>query len=348
MRIAVLLGGTSAERDVSLVTGQAVGSALAERGHDVLLVDTAVGEEALPPTGEAEVGATPPSIRGESGAAVRAVAGEAVRQADVVFVALHGGTGEDGTVQGLLELAGKRYTGSDVRASAIAMDKRVSKLLFREVAVPTPDWRVIAADAVATESVSRGCAPSFPEDLTPSEAGRAVEELGGCPVVVKPNDQGSTVGLTIVRDPDDIAPAVELAGSYSQHVLIEPYVEGREMTVAVLGAEALPVVEIAPKSGFYDYRSKYTVGATVYTCPAEIDDGLAAALKEAGMRAFHALGCRGYARVDFRVGAGGEVACLEVNTVPGMTETSLVPMAARAAGLDFGELVDRIVSLALK
>ncbi len=348
MKIVVLLGGTSAERDVSLVSGRAIGAALETRGHDVLLVDPAVGPAAIEPSVEATIGRRPPEMRAESGAALRAVSGDAVRRADVVFVALHGGTGEDGTVQGLLELAGKRYTGSGVRASAIAMDKRVSKLLFHAAGVPTPDWLVVSTTAGPKRDGSRGVAPSLPRDVTRGEAARMVADLGGYPVVVKPNDQGSTVGLSIVRDEDGLASAVELAASFSPHVLVERFIEGREMTVAVLGDEALPVVEIAPKSGFYDYESKYTPGATVYTCPADIGTGVATDLKEAAFRAFHALGCRGFARVDFRLSPDGEPSCLEVNTVPGMTETSLVPMAARAAGIEFDELVDRIVSLALK
>ncbi|MBD3366998.1 MAG: D-alanine--D-alanine ligase, partial [Candidatus Eisenbacteria bacterium] len=246
MRIAVLMGGTSTERDVSLVTAHAVGAALTGRGHRVLLVDTAKGGEAVEPSGDGpSVSTTPPESLREEGAALLAVAGSAVREADVVFVALHGGTGEDGTIQGLLELAGKRYTGSGVRASALAMDKHVSKLLFRDAGVATPDWRVVSSQD----------GPFKPDEPGADRARRALADLGGCPVVVKPNDQGSTVGLTIVRDPDDYLSAVALAGSFSDRVLVEPYVEGREMTVAVLGDEALPVVEIAPESGFYDYES---------------------------------------------------------------------------------------------
>jgi len=344
MKIAVLLGGTSSERDVSLVTGEAVGAALTSRGHDVLLVDPAAGGQGRSPSGAtAAVGSAPPAVADETGAALQAVAGDAVRGADVVFVALHGGTGEDGTVQGLLESAGKAYTGSGVRASALAMDKRVSKILLRESDVRTPPWRVVARD-----DAKFGGTPALEADIPESESARAAEELGGCPVVVKPNDQGSTVGLTIVGAVRDMRAAVRLAHEYSSHALVEPYVEGREMTVAVLDGEALPIVEIAPRSGFYDYESKYTVGRTVYTCPARVGETVEAAMKTAALRAFHALGCRGYARVDFRLTPAGEPVCLEANTVPGMTETSLVPMAARAAGLDFGDLVEKIVSLALK
>ena len=190
MKVAILYGGTSAERDVSLVSGRAIGLALADRGHDVLLVDPAAGDVAVEP-GDIEVaesvGSEPPPIRAETGSAVTAVAGDAVRAADVVFIALHGGSGEDGTIQGLLELAGKPYTGSGVLASALAMDKRVSKLVFRDVGVPTPDWAVLTL-AHDLSPDSRGGSPLFPGDLPLDRAADAVRGLGGYPVVVKPND----------------------------------------------------------------------------------------------------------------------------------------------------------------
>jgi D-alanine-D-alanine ligase len=349
MKIAVLYGGTSAERDVSLVTGRAVGEALSERGHEVLLVDPARGDA---PVGAAEaqaaagIGSEPPPILHESGSAVTAVGGEAVTRADVVFVALHGGAGEDGTIQGLLDLSGKTYTGSGVLASALAMDKRASKVIFSDVGVSTPDWRVVTFEyGLAPEA--RGGSPRFPTDFRPEEASKAVRELGGLPVVVKPNDQGSTVGLTIVEGEDRLEPAVALAGEYSRHVLLEAFVPGRELTVAVLGGEALPVVEIIPRKGIYDYESKYTKGMTEYVCPADLPPGVGDELSASALRAFAALGCSGFARVDYRLTSGGDVRCLEVNTVPGMTEVSLVPMAAAAAGIGFGDLCERIVAIAL-
>jgi D-alanine-D-alanine ligase len=351
LKIAVLYGGTSAERDVSLVSGRAVGLALAERGHEVLLVDPAEGDR---PVGAREaaaaaaiVGSDPPAVRHETGSALRAVQGEAVQVADVVFIMLHGGTGEDGTIQGLLELAGKRYTGSGVLSSALAMDKRASKVALREAFVPTPAWRVVTFEKEMPPD-ERGGSPSFPPDVAPSEAPGAVHELGGYPVVVKPNDQGSTVGLTVVKDEEQLAPAVRLAGEYSRHVLVETYIPGRELTVAVLGGEALPVVEIAPKSGIYDYESKYTAGMSEYTCPAEIPALLADQLKASAITAYAALGCSGYARIDYRLSPAGKPFCLEANTVPGMTELSLVPMAAAAVGIGFGELVERIAEMAVK
>jgi len=350
VRIAVLYGGTSAERDVSLVSGRSVGLALSERGHDVLLVDPAEGDSPIgvrEAAAAAAISADPPAVRHESGSAIEAVRGEAVRQADVVFIMLHGGTGEDGTIQGLLELAGKPYTGSGVLSSALAMDKRASKVVLREAYVPTPAWRVVTFERELTAD-RRGGSPTLPGDLPPESASDAVSALGGYPVVVKPNDQGSTVGLTVVEDEEQLAPAVKLAGEYSRHVLVETYIPGRELTVAVLGGEALPIVEIAPKSGIYDYESKYTAGMSEYTCPAEIPALLADQLKANALTAYGALGCSGYARVDYRLSPAGKPFCLEANTVPGMTEFSLVPMAAAAVGIGFGELVERIAEMAVK
>ena len=354
MRVAVLYGGISAERGVSLVTGRAVGAALVERGHDVLLVDTALGDhpvgvrEAQAAAELAPHGSGPASDAPDHrpGSTAEAVTGEAVSAADVVFIALHGGAGENGTVQGLLELAGKRYTGSGVLASALAMDKRMSKLAFLKADVPTPDWRVVEVDSKA-RSRERSGSPSFSSDIPPSEAGGSIEELGGYPVIVKPNDQGSTVGLTLARDEGELAVAIDLAACYSSNVLVERYIPGRELTVAVLDDSSLPVVEMEPKAGLYDYECKYTKGMTVYTCPAEIPDETASGMSDAGLNAFRCLGCHGYARADFRLAPDGRYYCLEVNTVPGMTEVSLVPMAAKAAGLSFGELCERILDTAL-
>jgi D-alanine-D-alanine ligase len=350
VRIAVLYGGTSAERDVSLVSGRAVGLALTERGHDVLLVDPAEGDA---PIGAREAAAAavinpdPPAARHETGSAIEAVRGEAVQGADVVFIMLHGGTGEDGTIQGLLELAGKRYTGSGVLSSALAMDKRAAKVVMKEAYVPTPPWRVVTFEHELPPA-ARGGAPTMPGDVAPDDAAGIVDELGGYPLVVKPNDQGSTVGLTVVEDEEQLAPAIKLAGEYSRHVLVEAYIPGRELTVAVLGGEALPVVEIAPKSGIYDYESKYTSGMSEYTCPAGIPEILSDKLQAFSLAAYSALGCAGYARIDYRLSPAGQPFCLEANTVPGMTELSLVPMAAAAVGIGFGELVERIAEMALR
>jgi D-alanine-D-alanine ligase len=225
------------------------------------------------------------------------------------------------------------------------MDKRAAKVLFERAGVPTPRWRVVSAEPGLSPE-TRGGSPHFPSDVEIDRAVDIARDLGGYPLVVKPNDQGSTVGLTVVREASELEPALRLAGRYANHILVESYVPGKELTVAVLGGEALPVVEIAPAGGMYDYESKYGAGMSEYTCPALLSEELTARLRQSALTAFAALGCRGYARIDYRLTPDEEAYCLEVNTVPGMTELSLVPMAAAAVGIDFGELVERIAFMA--
>ncbi|MGH7741664.1 MAG: D-alanine--D-alanine ligase, partial [Candidatus Eiseniibacteriota bacterium] len=247
--------------------------------------------------------------------------------------------GENGTLQALLDLAGKTYTGSGMLASALAMNKAVSKRLFLQSGVPTPRWRL----------------------LSPGQSAAALDpaDLGGFPLVVKPNEEGSSVGLTIVREAGELPAAVNLAAAAPLHatgdsagglgeVMIEEFIEGRELTVAVLGDQPLPVVEIRPKSGLYDYESKYTAGRSEYFCPAELQEPVATHVRELGVKAAQVLGCRGVTRADFRLAEDGVAYCLEVNTVPGLTPTSLVPMAARAAGLSYDQLVQRMIDLAIE
>src|SRR5262249_53584162 len=209
--------------------------------------------------------------------------------------ALHGGAGEDGTLQALLELSGKPYTGSGVLASALAMNKAMSKRGFERESIPTPAWRLVTFGRQETFDTS---------------------ELGDYPLVVKPNEQGSTVGLTIVTQPEDLDEALRLAFEYGVEALVEQFIPGRELTVAVLGDEALPIVEICPQGGHYDYESKYTAGRSEYFCPADLPEPLARYIQELGLRAAHALGCRGVSRVDFRLSPDDEPYCLEVNTIP--------------------------------
>jgi D-alanine-D-alanine ligase len=331
MRITVLLGGTSAERDVSIASGMRIVQALRSRGHDVTAFDTARG--AIARSDEAAVAAegmkaVPPSLealatmeRASLSPSLGTV--PAVRDADVVFLALHGGQGEDGTIQALLDLSGVRYTGSGHLASALAMDKDLSKQLFRSAGVATADW--IMAPASADE----------------------VQRTLGMPVIVKPSKQGSTVGLTLVRDARELSAAIKEAGRYDDEVMIEAFVPGRELTVGVLGDEALPVGEIIPKHELYDYECKYTTGMAVEEFPAKLARDEAEQLRDLALRAFRALKLRGYARVDFRRRDDGVSYCLEVNTLPGMTELSLMPQAAQAAGISFPELCERIVHLAM-
>jgi D-alanine-D-alanine ligase len=329
MKIAVLMGGTSAEREVSLASGLAVLKALRERGHDVRAIDTARGfirqedEAGLLPEG---VHSAPPSDLGSTLSLMELAGVPELREAEVAFLALHGGTGEDGTIQALLETAGVKYTGSGPLGSGIAMDKDVTKRLLRDSQVPTLPWRVARA-------------PDFKYDQD------TIEDLIGFPLIVKPSKQGSSVGLFVVNEPDELEPAVREASRFDTEVMIERFAKGRELTVSVIGDQALPPVEIRPKKGIYDYESKYTPGMTEYLCPAPLDEEITAQMQAYALRAFRVLKLRGYGRIDFIL-AKEQLFCLEANTLPGMTATSLFPKAAAAAGMDFPELCERIVRAA--
>jgi D-alanine-D-alanine ligase len=331
MKIAVLLGGASAEREVSLASGLAVVKALRERGHDVATVDTARGfvpleqEASLLPEG---VRAAPPADLTDVLPPGKIAEIQQVRDADVAFLALHGGAGEDGKLQTLLEMSGIRYTGSGSLGSGIAMDKDVSKRLFRDADIPTAPWRIARAPDLAYDR-------------------EAVEDLIGFPAIVKPSRQGSSVGLFVVNALDEVDAAVKTASQFDSEVMIERFVRGRELTVSILGDEALPPVEIRPRKGLYDYESKYTAGMTEYLCPAPIDREITAQAQMFALRAFRVLKLSQYARIDFIL-AQDQLFCLEANTLPGMTATSLFPKAAAAAGLSFADVCERIVELALQ
>ena len=332
MKVTVLLGGDSPERDVSLASGAAILKALRARGHEVNAVDPALprGSSAEPRAakiGECPPGDIAPLPADETFAWLNA---NPVRSADVIFVALHGGAGEDGTIQALLETAGVVYTGSGILASALAMNKDRSKALFREANVQ------IAPHILVDASSERERAG----------AGAAVARSLGYPVVVKPNCQGSSVGFSFVPRAEDLDAALRLGGRFGGECVVERYVPGREITAAILGGEALPLVEIIPEGGFYDYKRKYQKGKSRYVAPAELDAKTSERIRREAALAYRALACRDYARIDFRLSGEGEPYCLEVNTLPGMTELSLVPMAAKAAGIGFEELVERIVSAA--
>jgi D-alanine-D-alanine ligase len=330
MKIAVLFGGTSEERDVSIASAAQVIPALRGLGHEVVVIDTATGR--LPPAAEQKlltsgVAPEPPSRAAltsmrESALTLTTNAGD-IRDVDVVFLALHGGAGEDGRVQAVLDLAGLAYTGSNHIASATAMDKDLSKRLFRAAAVPTADWLM---------------APVLAHD---------VNDALGWPVVVKPNKQGSTVGLSIVRQAADLAPALALAERFDSEVMVERFIPGRELTVGILDGEALPVGEIFPKGEVFDYESKYQKGAAREVFPAELSPQATAELQKIALRAHAALKLGVYSRIDFRMDPQGRFWCLEANSLPGMTSGSLLPQAARAAGIDFPKLVERICRAAL-
>jgi D-alanine-D-alanine ligase len=330
VKITVLMGGTSAERDVSIASGLRIAAALRTHGHDVTSLDTANGvidaaaERAFLAAG---VQQAPPDLEALAAMSKRSLSPSLgtlpeIREADVVFLAVHGGQGEDGTLQALFDLCGVRYTGTGPLGSALAMDKDLSKRLFRDNGVTTADWLMAPA---------------------------TVEQVGsrlGFPVVVKPSKQGSTVGLTLVRDPNDLERAVTEAFRYDDEVMIEQFIAGRELTVGILGNEALPIGEIIPRHELYDYECKYTKGMAEEEFPARLEPGVASLVQAQAALAFRALKLRGYARIDFRLDDSGGCFCLEANTLPGMTELSLIPQAASAAGIGFPDLCERIVRLA--
>ncbi len=342
MKIAVLMGGTSPEREISLRTGAGVSRALLNLGHEAILVDTGTGK--LLQGGDLRAALAQPGSSSALGPATLPVGASHVgiepvvrgipRNADLVFVALHGGEGENGTLQALLDLAQVPYTGSGVLASALAMDKAISKRIFTQEGIPTPEW----AERWAPEDPSQPWNPELSDD--------DLERLGGYPIVVKPNDQGSTVGVTIAGSRAELREGLLAARRFGRLALVERFIPGREVTVSVLEGRALPVVEIIPEGGFYDYEHKYTAGASRYEVPAKLPPEISERLLNLGLRACRALRCRGVARVDFRLHEDGTPYCLEVNTVPGMTETSLVPKAARAAGMSYEDLVRAVVESA--
>ena len=330
MKIAVLFGGTSEERDVSIASAAQVIPALRGLGHEVVAIDTATGR--LPPGVEQKmltsgVGPEPPSRTAlasmrESALTLTTNASD-IRDVDVVFLALHGGAGEDGRVQAVLDLAGLAYTGSNHIASATAMDKDLSKRLFRAAGVPTADWL-----------------------MSPASATDVAKEIGW-PAVVKPNKQGSTVGLSIVRQASGLEPALALAHRFDSEVMIERFIPGRELTVGILEGEALPAGEIIPKGEIFDYEAKYQKGAAREVFPAELPKSAAQEVQQLALRAHSALKLGVYSRIDFRMDPQGKFWCLEANSLPGMTSGSLLPQAARAAGIEFPKLLERICRAAL-
>jgi D-alanine-D-alanine ligase len=331
VKITVLTGGTSAERDVAIASAVQVVAALRDRGHSVAVVDTARG--VIPEADEAQflsgtVGRSPPAtddlVALERGVLLSGLGNLApVREADVLFLALHGGRGEDGTLQAVLDVMGIPYTGSGPLACALAMDKDIAKRLFRAARVPTADW--VMAPVTAEE----------------------VEQRLGWPVVVKPSREGSSVGLGLVQHAAELGPALALAARHDREVMVEAWIPGRELTVGILDNEALGVGEIIPRHAFFDYECKYSPGMAEEIFPAKLPGGLAAECRRLGLAAHRALKLGGYSRVDFRLTPGGDLVCLEVNALPGLTATSLLPQSARAVGLEFGELCERICRSAL-
>ncbi len=331
IRVAVLMGGRSAEREVSLSTGRQIVSALDPQRYDVSALDAAALQAGPDLAGPA--GAIPSSnVAGAAELVLRQVSvpqlvtNDAARP-DVVFIALHGRGGEDGTIQGMLEVLGIPYTGSGVLASAVAMDKSKAKKLLRAEDIRVPDWiEVTRGDEVV-------------------EVDRVISRRFGYPVIVKPNSEGSTIGCTRVRAPVELSDAIGEALRHDTLALIEPLISGVEITAGLLGTrdpQVLPLIEIASASGFYDFEAKYSPGASKHTIPARISAKAQERAIDYARRSHDALGCSGMSRVDMMV-TGDQPYVLEVNTIPGMTPTSLLPEAAAAAGIPFPELLDRLI-----
>ncbi|MGH7585201.1 MAG: D-alanine--D-alanine ligase family protein [Gemmatimonadales bacterium] len=332
LRITLLTGGASAERDVALASAAQVVPALRSCGHEVAVVDIARGfipESDEPGLLGKRVGTAPPDEQKlaalQRGLLVSGLADlRVVRSADVLFLALHGGWGEDGTLQALLDVVGVPYTGSGPLGSALAMDKDVSKRLLRTAGVATADWL-----------------------MAPTRSNDAIGALG-LPLVVKPSKQGSTVGLTVVKRADEFDAAVALAAKYDDEVMLERFVPGRELTVGVLEGRGLAVGEIIPKHEIFDYECKYTPGMSEEIFPADVEATMADEARRLAVLAHQALKLGSYSRVDFRLDPDGGLWCLEANTLPGMTATSLMPQSAAAAGILFPELCERIARTAVR
>ena len=340
MKIVVLAGGLSTERDVSFCSGSMVYKALKENGHQVVLIDVYLGYE-----GDCknifedsrdwakEIGAireekpdleAVKKMRKDGG---RSFFGPGVLKicgmAEVTFLALHGENGENGKVQAALDLMGIRYTGTDYLSSAICMDKGLTKELFRLHGVPTPMGIQLKKGEQEIEEVSFPC-------------------------VVKACCGGSSVGVAMAADKEEYQAAKEEAFRYDDHVVIEQYIKGREFSVGVLEGEALPVIEIQPKEGFYDYKNKYQAGSAIETCPADLSREKTLEMQQHAQKAFRVLRLKNYARMDFMMDEKGNIFCLEANTLPGMTPTSLLPQEAAAAGISFGQLCEKIIKAALE
>ncbi len=316
MKITVLMGGNSPEREISLLTGKAVEKALKEAGHQVQGVDI------------------------ESIASVLTM--PELKDSDVVFPALHGGQGEDGHLQAILDVMDVPYALSGPAASALAMDKSSSKRIMRSAGIPTPDWLQVSWDR-GSEQSGTIFSKNEVEGLTLERIfGRASQDLG-FPLVIKLNSAGSSVGVAIVNEPNQFEAAftrvVEASDTSQIDLILEKFIPGRELTATILLGRRLPLLEIRPQNGFYDYENKYTAGASDYLVPAPVNSPLYEQISADALRVFELIGCRGVARVDFRLDKN-DYYCLEINTIPGMTEHSLVPKSAAAVGISFSALVE--------
>ena len=298
MKIAIILGGSSSEREISILTGLSVSEAISKK-FDVEVINIKNDLSILP---------------------------QKLLGVDIVFNALHGGIGENGDIQSFLDLHQISYCGSGPKASKTAMNKHLSKMVAKSVSVPTPDWVLLN---LYEDSVKRLNLNSL-----------------RLPFIMKPSDEGSTVGLSLVKDECEIEDAIELAGKHSSNILAEEYIPGREVTVGILDSKPLPIVEIIPDNELYDHECKYTSGKSKYQVPAELPENITRKIQSDALKIYNSIGCKHYARVDFRLNKD-EHYFLEINTLPGMTATSLFPMAAKAAGLDFVNLIETIIKIAM-
>ncbi len=352
MKVVVLAGGISTERDVSLSSGSVIYRALKARGHQAILLDVFLGYEgkdterifekdcdwARETGGIAEDSPDIEEIKAKRPDWKKNFFGPNVisvcQAADVVFMALHGENGENGRIQACFDLMGIRYTGSDYVSSALCMDKGLTKELLSYHGIPTPKgFRLTEKDSGNADAVGKKCEKS--------------EEIL-FPCVVKACCGGSSVGVYIAGNREEYEKAVQAAFGYGEEVIVEQYIKGREFSVAVMEGKALPVIEIAPLQGFYDYKNKYQAGATIETCPAKLSEEKAGEMRDWAEKAFRVLRLKNYARMDFMMNEKEEIFCLEANTLPGMTPTSLLPQEAAAEGISFGELCEKIIRAALQ
>lgn len=347
MDIVVLAGGLSAERDVSFSTGTMVSRALREKGHRVILLDVFMGygerEENLEgifergeeisvtasaiPEMEPDLEKVRRSRKDQTDCFFGPNVISLCRMADVVFMALHGENGENGKVQAAFDLFGIRYTGSDYLGSALAMDKVVSKQFYAAHGIPTPKAIVMKKEERVNDFAQTGM---------------------HLPCVVKPCCGGSSIGVSIVRTGEEYRAALDEAFRWEDEILLETYIRGREFSVGVVDGEAYPVIEIAPLSGFYDYKNKYKAGSTIETCPADLSDELTKKMQSLAVAAAQALRLSAYSRTDFLLDESGEIYCLETNTLPGMTPTSLLPQEANVLGIAYGELCEKLIEISLR
>ena len=340
MKITVLAGGNSTERDVSIVSGTQVCKALRSIGHQAVLVDVCFGAPEMDPEkafeGEYDTEAAAEWMRSCTGrlSEIRERRSffadgllELCSASDTVFMALHGQNGEDGKIQAAFELMGIRYTGCNYLGSAIAMDKELAKQIFRENGVPTPAGIVVRRR----------------DEVRP-----AAKNVVGLPCVVKPSCGGSSVGVSIARTEEEYEKALEEGFRYEDVLLVEQYIDGREFSVGVVDGEVYPVIEIAPIEGFYDYTNKYKAGSTIETCPADLPADLTEEMQSTVLDAYRALRLQGYGRIDVMMDKENNIYCLEANTLPGMTPTSLLPQEAAALGIDFAHLCEKLVEISLR